>query len=76
MVRTKQPLEKGTLKMAESIRYGSGGAPYVGPGGTAVPAPVEEEEKPAEPVITVAVIEDDTPLTDEEVVKKAQGIGK
>ena len=62
--------------MAESIRYGSGGAPYVGPGGTAVPAPVEEEEKPAEPVITVAVIEDDTPLTDEEVVKKAQGIGK
>ena len=58
----------------ELIRYGAGGVPYVGPGGT--PAPVPEpvvEETPKEPEVTVDVIEDDTPLTDEEVAKKAKG---
>ena len=63
--------------MADQIRYGAGGLPYVGPGGTSAPAPEPVvEETPVEPEVTVAVIEDDTPLTDEEVVKKAQGNGK
>ena len=63
--------------MADQIRYGAGGVPYVGPGGTSAPAsaPVVEET-PAEPEVSVAVIEDDTPLTDEQVVKKAKGNGK
>ena len=63
--------------MANEIRYGAGGLPYVGPGGTSAPAPAPVvEENPKEPEVTVAVIEDDTPLTDEEVIKKAQGNGK
>ena len=64
-------------KMADEIKYGAGGVPYVGPGGT--PAPVEApvvEETPEEPEVSVAVIEDDTPLTDEQVVNKAKGNGK
>ena len=63
-------------KMADQIRYGAGGLPYVGPGGTPAPAPEVEEETSEEPEVTVAVIEDDTPLTDEEVVEKAKGNGK
>ena len=63
-------------KMADEIRYGAGGIPYVGPGGTPVPTPPPVEETPVEPEVTVAVIEDDTPLTDEEVSKKAKGNGK
>ena len=63
-------------KMADQIRYGAGGLPYVGPGGTPAPAPEVEEEKPEEPEVTVAVIEDDTPLTDEQVEQKAKGNGK
>ena len=65
-------------KMADTpIRYGAGGVPYVGPGGTQAPAPEPvEEETPVEPKITVEVIEDDTPLTDEEVVEKAKGTAK
>ena len=63
--------------MADEIRYGAGGVPYVGPGGKSAPVPEPVvEEKPAEPEVSVAVIEDDTPLTDEEVVKKAKGNGK
>ena len=59
------------------IIYGAGGAIYVGPGGTPAPEPeVVEEETPAEPKITVEVIEDDTPLTDVEVVEKAKGTSK
>ena len=59
------------------IIYGGGGVPYVGPGGTPAPAPeTVEEEIPAEPTVTVEVIEDDTPLTDEEVVEKAKGTSK
>ena len=59
------------------VRYGGGGLPYVGPGGTPAPAPeAVEEETPAEPKITVEVIEDDTPLTDEEVVEKVSGTKK
>ena len=63
-------------KMADQIRYGAGGLPYVGPGGTPAPAPEVEEEKPEEPKVTVEVIEDDTPLTEEQVVEKAKGNGK
>ena len=57
------------------VIYGAGGAIYVGPGGKA-PEPEVVEETPAEPKVTVKVIEDDTPLTDEEVVTKAKGNGK
>ena len=63
-------------KMADQIRYGAGGLPYVGPGGTPAPAPEVEEETSEEPEVTVAVIEDDTPLTDEQVEQKAKGNGK
>ena len=64
-------------KMADEIKYGAGGVPYIGPGGTPAPAPAPVvEETPEEPEVTVAVIEDDTPLTDEEVVKRAKGNGK
>ena len=64
-------------KMADQIRYGAGGLPYVGPGGTPAPAPDPVvEETPEEPVVTVEVIEDDTPLDDEAVQKKAKGNGK
>ena len=65
--------------MADEIKYGAGGVPYVGPGGTPAPAPAPApvvEETPEEPEVTVAVIEDDTPLTDEQVVDKAKGNGK
>jgi len=64
-------------KMADEIRYGAGGVPYVGAGGTPAPAPEPVvEETPVKPEVTVAVIEDDTPLTDEQVVNKAKGNGK
>ena len=64
-------------KMAAQIRYGAGGLTYVGPGGTPAPAPAPVgEETPEEPEVTVAVIEDDTPLTDEQVVNRAKGNGK
>ena len=64
-------------KMADEIKYGAGGVPYVGSGGTPAPAPEPVvEETPVEPEVTVAVIEDDTPLTDEQVEKKAKGNGK
>jgi|TARA_R110000824_G_scaffold180507_4_gene360963 hypothetical protein len=59
----------------EVIRYGAGGAPYkgnVGPHSTE--GPLDPEPTP-EPVVKVAikVEEDDTPLTDAQVVKKATG---
>ena len=66
-------------KMAEEvIRYGGGGLPYKGnsgPQGTQE-APVPEPEIELEPEVTVEVIEDDTPLSDEQVVKKAKGTSK
>ena len=59
------------------IRYGAGGEIYVGPGGTPAPKPeVVEEKTPEEPKVTVEVIEDDTPLTEDEVIEKAKGNGK
>ena len=66
-------------KMAEEVvRYGGGGLPYkgnVGPQGTQE-APVPEPEIELEPEVTVEVIEDDTPLSDEQVVEKAKGTEK
>jgi len=60
--------------MAEVIRYGAGGVPYkgtVGPASTeeVVTPPVEEEK----PKVEMSFIEDDTPLTDEQVAKKTEG---
>ena len=59
--------------MTEVIRYGAGGVPYVGREGPhsteAMPPPVEEEEPEAQ--MSVTFEEDDTPLTEEEVVEKA-----
>ena len=65
-------------KMADTpIIYGAGGAIYVGPGGTPAPEPeVVEEKTPEEPKVTVEVIEDDTPLTEDEVIEKAKGTAK
>ena len=64
----------------EVIRYGAGGKPYVGdvgPKSTEAPAPVVEEEVAAEePTVEVTFQEDDTPLSDEEVVAKVKGNGK
>jgi len=59
------------------IIYGAGGAIYVGPGGTPAPEPeVVVEETPEEPKVTVEIIEDDTPLTEDEVIEKAKGTEK
>ena len=63
----------------EVIRYGAGGMPYKGAQGpqSTVDTPVEAEvETPEEPKVTVEVIEDDTPLTDEQVVEKVSGTSK
>ena len=64
--------------MSEVIRYGAGVVPYVGDVGekstedlaAAVEAIVEE------PKVEVTFEEDDTPLSDEEVVAKVTGNGK
>ena len=54
------------------IIYGAGGEIYVGPGGKA-PEPEVVEEKKEEPKVEVKIIEDDTPLTDEQVIEKVSG---
>ena len=62
----------------EVIRYGAGGMPYVGQVGeksTEAPAPVEEVEA-EEPKVEMSFEEDDTPLSDEQVVTKVKGNGK
>ena len=58
----------------EVIRYGAGGVPYVGQVGekSTEAAPVEEAEV-EEPKVEVSFEEDDTPLSDEEVVAKVTG---
>ena len=65
--------------MAEEVlRYGAGGKPYVGQVGeksTEAPAPVEEAEV-EEPKVEITFEEDDSPLSDEEVVAKVKGNGK
>ena len=60
------------------VQYGAGGVPYVGRHATNTPPPPVEEEAPAEleieePAVVVSVIEDDRPLTDEQVIKKVTG---
>jgi len=62
--------------MAEVIRYGAGGVPYKGNQG---PASTEEvvaetvEETPEGVQLDLQFEEDDTPLTDEQVVAKTKG---
>ena len=65
----------------EVIRYGAGGRPYVGEVGeksTEAPAPVEEVEEveAEEPKVEISFEEDDSPLSDEQVVAKVKGNGK
>ena len=61
----------------EVIRYGACGVPYVGkvgPKSTEAAAPVVEEEVVVEePTVEVSFEEDDTPLSDEDVVAKVTG---
>ena len=60
----------------EVIRYGAGGRPYVGqvgPKSTEAPAPVEEEAEVEQPQVELSFQEDDTPLSDEQVVAKVTG---
>ena len=62
--------------MSEVIRYGAGGVPYVGDVGeksTEALAPAVEEVAAEEPKVEVTFEEDDTPLSDEEVVAKVTG---
>ena len=64
----------------EVIRYGAGGQPYVGQVGeksTEAAAPVVEEvAEVEEPKVEMSFEEDDTPLSDEDVVAKVKGNGK
>ncbi len=60
----------------EVIRYGAGGKPYkgtVGPQSTDVEPTPEEEPQVEEPKVSVEFVEDDTPVTDEEVKEKTTG---
>ena len=54
----------------EPMRYGAGGVPYKG---VSAPQPATVEEIIEEPAVTVSVIEDDRPLTDEQVINKVTG---
>tara|TARA_R100000808_G_C2144381_1_gene152162 strand:- start:2346 stop:2549 length:204 start_codon:yes stop_codon:yes gene_type:complete len=63
----------------EVIRYGAGGKPYkgtVGPQSTDVEPTPEEESPVEEPKVSVEFVEDDTPVTDEEVKEKTKKGGK
>jgi len=66
--------------MSDVIGYGAGGKPYVGsvgPQSTEVmPTAPVEETTPAVPKVDISMEEDDTPLTDEQVVTKAKGKAK
>lgn len=60
----------------EVIRYGAGGKPYkgaVGPQSTDVEPTPEEEPQVEEPQVSMDFVEDDTPVTDEEVKEKTTG---
>ena len=60
----------------EVIRYGAGGKPYkgtIGPHSTDVEATPEEEPEVEEPQVSMDFVEDDTPVTDEEVKEKTKG---
>ena len=63
----------------EVIRYGAGGKPYkgqVGPQSTDVEPTPEEEPQVEEPQVSIDFVEDDTPVTDEEVKEKTKKGGK
>ena len=63
----------------EVIRYGAGGKPYrgkVGPESTDVEPTPEEEPQVEEPKVSIDFVEDDTPVTDEEVKEKTKKGGK
>ena len=62
----------------EVIRYGAGGAPYRGRIGkhsteADLTPPTSDESAEEEVKVELKVEEDDTPLTDEVVIKKAKG---
>jgi hypothetical protein len=61
--------------MSDVIRYGAGGKPYIGAVGdrSTEAIIVATEEKEPEVKIDFKVEEDDTPLTEEQVVIKAKG---
>ena len=62
----------------EVIRYGAGGKPYrgqVGPHSTDA-EPTPEAPAPEEPKVEMSFVEDDTPVTDDEVKEKVKGNGK
>ena len=64
----------------EVIRYGAGGKPYVGQVGEKsteeAPAPEVEEVAAEEPKVEISFEEDDSQLSNEEVVAKVKGNGK
>ena len=63
----------------EVIRYGAGGKPYkgkVGPASTDVEPTPATEEPVEEPQVSMDFVEDDTPVTDEEVKVKTKKGGK
>ena len=63
----------------EVIRYGAGGKPYkgaVGPASTDVEPTPEEETPVEEPQVSMDFVEDDTPVTDDEVKEKTKKGGK
>lgn len=60
----------------EVIRYGAGGIPYkgsVGPKSTETSTEDSTEEKEEDVKFEMKFVEDDTPLSDEQVVKKTKG---
>ena len=70
--------------MNDEVRYGAGGVPYVGAKKVGANEGWTSDEAKAfafkpqapeveKPTVTVAVIEDDRPLTDEQVVSKVTG---
>ena len=60
----------------EVIRYGAGGKPYkgtIGPQSTDVEPTPEDEPQVEEPQVSMDFVEDDTPVTDDEVKEKTKG---
>lgn len=60
----------------EVIRYGAGGKPYrgkVGPHSTDVEPTPAVEEVVEEPKVVMDFVEDDSPVTDEELTTKISG---
>ena len=63
----------------EVIRYGAGGKPYrgkVGPESTDVEPTPAAEEPVEEPQVSMDFVEDDTPVTDDDLKEKTKKGGK